>query len=131
MSIKYNGHDYHFRQSVIDPSGWPIIPGDPPKHASSIASEGAGSSVLGWAIVYVDDFASVADDAMPEVAKQAIEKKWQIWTSRRGTDQADTNLSNNPEDYTDRLRDIAMVSVQELLMDCYYLNTIPAAVSHK
>ena len=45
-----------------------------------------------------------------------LEKKWQIWTSRRGTDQADTNLSNNPEDYTDRLRDIAMVSVQELLL---------------
>ena len=39
-----------------------------------------------------------------------LEKKWQIWTSRRGTDQADTNLSNNPEDYTDRLRDLAMVS---------------------
>ena len=38
-----------------------------------------------------------------------LEKKWQIWTSRRGTDQADTNLSNNPEDYTNRLRDLAMV----------------------
>ena len=38
-----------------------------------------------------------------------LEKKWQIWTSRRGTEQADTNLSNNPEDYTARLRDLAMV----------------------
>ena len=40
-----------------------------------------------------------------------LEKKWQIWTSRRGTEQSDTNLSNNPEDYTNRLRDIAMVSL--------------------
>ena len=39
-----------------------------------------------------------------------LEKKWQIWTSRRGVDEADTNLSNNPEDYTQRLRDLAMVS---------------------
>ncbi len=30
-----------------------------------------------------------------------LEKKWIIWTSRRGQeDQSD--LSNNPEDYTDR-----------------------------
>ena len=39
-----------------------------------------------------------------------LEKKWQIWTTRRGTEQADTNLSNNPEDYTNRLRDLAMVN---------------------
>lgn len=44
-----------------------------------------------------------------------LEKKWQIWTSRRGTAQADTNLSNNPEDYTARLRDLAMVSQHQHL----------------
>lgn len=64
-----------------------------------------------------------------------LEKKWQIWTSRRGTDQADTNLSNNPEDYTDRLRDIGMVSYYlGLLTDhygLYYVSPFPAAVSHK
>ena len=65
-----------------------------------------------------------------------LEKKWQIWTSRRGTDQADTNLSNNPEDYTDRLRDIAMVSYRGLLTEylglCNYVShPFPAAVSHK
>ena len=43
-----------------------------------------------------------------------LEKKWQIWTSRRGTDEGDTNLSNNPEDYTQRLRDLAMVSYPHL-----------------
>ena len=39
-----------------------------------------------------------------------LEKKWQIWTSRRGTEAADTALSNNPEDYTNRLTDLAMVN---------------------
>ena len=42
MPIKHGGHDYHFRQSVIDPSVWSIIPGDPPKHGSSTTSEGWG-----------------------------------------------------------------------------------------
>ena len=54
-----------------------------------------------------------------------LEKKWQIWTSRRGTDQADTNLSNNPEDYTNRLRDIAMVSLSiQTLKDKYGLGKL-------
>ena len=33
-----------------------------------------------------------------------IEKKWQIWASRRGAaEESSTGLSSNPEDYTARL----------------------------
>ena len=78
MSIKFEGQTCHFRQSVIDPRVWSIIPGQPPKHGSSCVAEAAGTSVLGWIIVYVDDFAIVADDSVPECAKTAIGKKWQL-----------------------------------------------------
>ena len=78
MSITHEGQQCHFRQSTIDPSIWSIIPGAPPKHGSSIVAQAAGTSVLGWIIVYVDDFAIVASDAVSELVKQAIEKKWKI-----------------------------------------------------
>ena len=34
--------------------------------------------MLGWIIVYVDDFAIVADDSVSNLVNDAIEKKWQI-----------------------------------------------------
>lgn len=48
-----------------------------------------------------------------------IEKKWQIWASRRGAaEESCTGLSSNPEDYTARLQDLAMLhfpaTVEEL-----------------
>lgn len=61
-----------------------------------------------------------------------LEKKWQIWTSRRGTEQADTNLSNNPEDYTNRLRDLAMLqfpnSSEEMVQRCRSLHSLQIAL---
>ena len=81
MKITYTGKNYHFRQSVIDPSVWTIIPGDPPAHGSPIAPEGVGSPhVSGGRIVYVDDFAIVSDEAVSELVNQAIESKWTIST---------------------------------------------------
>ena len=39
-----------------------------------------------------------------------LEKKWQIWTSRRGAgEQRDTALSSNPETYTHRYISVALV----------------------
>jgi len=41
-----------------------------------------------------------------------LEKKWQIWTSRHGTGDAgqqDTHLSNNPDDYIKRLKELCML----------------------
>ena len=58
-----------------------------------------------------------------------LEKKWQIWTSRRGTDQADTNLSNNPEDYTNRLRDLAMVSLYCRIQVSHFYNLLYCSCS--
>jgi len=48
-----------------------------------------------------------------------IEKKWQIWASRRGAaEESSTGLSSNPEDYTARLQELAMLhfppSMEEL-----------------
>ena len=48
-----------------------------------------------------------------------MEKKWQIWASRRGaTEESSTGLSSNPEDYTARLQELAMLhfppSMEEL-----------------
>jgi len=61
-----------------------------------------------------------------------LEKKWQIWTSRRGTDEGDTNLSNNPEDYTQRLRDLAMLqypnSTDEISQRCRSLDGLQIAL---
>ena len=61
-----------------------------------------------------------------------LEKKWQIWTSRRGREQADTNLSNNPDDYTNRLRDLAMLqfpgSNDEVSQRCRSLNGLQIAL---
>lgn len=40
-----------------------------------------------------------------------LEKKWQIWTSRRGAgEQRDTALSSNPETYTHRYISISHIS---------------------
>ena len=49
-----------------------------------------------------------------------LEKKWQIWTSRRGAvdGSSSTGLSSDPEDYTVRLQELAMqhfpASLEEL-----------------
>jgi len=61
-----------------------------------------------------------------------LEKKWQIWTSRRGTEAADTALSNNPEDYTNRLTDLAMLQFpannEELGQRCRSLHSLQIAL---
>ena len=44
----------------------------------SVASEGAGTAVVGWIVVYIDDFAIVALDPVSDLVKDAIAEVWRI-----------------------------------------------------
>ena len=60
-----------------------------------------------------------------------LEKKWQIWTSRRGAgEQRDTALSSNPETYTHRYISVALVIyLRKYLHVSTYIYTADCATS--
>ena len=95
MTIIHNGVNHIFLQSHIDPSVWSIVPGDldeqgngRPTSCSNPAKAGV-TQVVGWIVVYVDDFMIVGSNPVIDAATSAIKAKWRI------TDKPTVNFGSN------------------------------------
>ena len=79
MTFKIGKETHHFQQSHIDPSVWTIVKG-------SVAPEGAGfldrsvkpEDVVGYLVVYVDDFLILGAGSTINAVTETVKSKWKI-----------------------------------------------------